>query len=396
MTKLTTADGAPKVLNPTLYRRLVAIFRRVKIANQGQPWQKSVTRDPLTNALSVGPGHGGEEYQVNCPYCGDRRFRLWINHRFGTIFHGKQLIGVITCYNENCEKTYPAMSDLLDKLLSYGLPQALDYGRAATVDAGPTPVVLGPDFVTLSDPRAAPGVAFLQRRGYDPAEASSRFDVRWYVGGPDGEHAPPPGNPLVFPVYNYADAVRLECYGYQSRFFNADGRRDPSSPDKDAGEIKWYTYRGTPKSRVLFNGWNCRGAPIVALEEGPFDVLNTGWFAAVGALGSDVSAVQRDLLWRHWGRLGSTLVVALDPDIYTNPKQAIKLRKIQEFVAQAAASWTGGVVPLVLPAGVDPGKCPRAEFWARVLAEMRTRKLKGVDLVFSFLSQHIPGLAVSV
>src|SRR6266404_4222758 len=46
----------------------------------------------------------GEYYCINCPYCTDMKFRLWINHRWGIrdVKTGTRNRWLAICYNENC------------------------------------------------------------------------------------------------------------------------------------------------------------------------------------------------------------------------------------------------------------------------------------------------------
>jgi hypothetical protein len=73
-------------LNQDLYDQLVSRFGRVKIGNPGVPMAYSVVKNPITqrNDIMVSARQCGEYYIVCCPYCKDNRFRLWINHRWGT------------------------------------------------------------------------------------------------------------------------------------------------------------------------------------------------------------------------------------------------------------------------------------------------------------------------
>ncbi len=92
-------------LNPTLYRMLQKLFGEVKVSSEGQPFCAKVVRDPLDPSKRKldAAGGFGEYYQVCCPHCKDRRFRLWFNHRYGANVAGMDLKRLFVCYNEHCE-----------------------------------------------------------------------------------------------------------------------------------------------------------------------------------------------------------------------------------------------------------------------------------------------------
>ena len=75
------------VLNPTLYARLKSLFGDVGIANGGRAAVLQYTFPPtLSGSVKVswrvrtGYADGGEQYNVRCPYCGDRSKHLSISH----------------------------------------------------------------------------------------------------------------------------------------------------------------------------------------------------------------------------------------------------------------------------------------------------------------------------
>ena len=77
-------DDTPRPLNPTLYDRLVREFGSVIIANEGEAYIPALRSMSIREGERNSPAVAyGEYYRVCCPFCGDGRHRLWVNHRFG-------------------------------------------------------------------------------------------------------------------------------------------------------------------------------------------------------------------------------------------------------------------------------------------------------------------------
>ena len=72
---------ASSVLNPVLYARLVELFDEVRISHEGIEATPGVVMVVGGQRVSIGAEHG-EYYSVNCPFCGDTRGRLYINHTY--------------------------------------------------------------------------------------------------------------------------------------------------------------------------------------------------------------------------------------------------------------------------------------------------------------------------
>jgi len=75
-----------------LYSRLEKKFGKIKISNEGHSLQsrtRKIGYEVKTEIL-----YPGEYYCINCPFCGDKRQRLWVNHRFA------EYRWLAVCYNE--------------------------------------------------------------------------------------------------------------------------------------------------------------------------------------------------------------------------------------------------------------------------------------------------------
>ncbi len=96
------------VLNPALYRALQAKFGTVRVSAHGQrlSFEVKKTHNGDLEIVKTGPS---EQYSVCCPFCGDTRYRLNINHAWLTTpVRGIPMITKFAkCYNEGCNVTSP-------------------------------------------------------------------------------------------------------------------------------------------------------------------------------------------------------------------------------------------------------------------------------------------------
>ncbi len=96
------------VLNPALYRALQAKFGTVRVSAHGQrlTFEVKPGKNGDQEIVKTGPS---EQYSVCCPFCGDTRYRLTINHAWLTSpVRGVPMITKFAkCYNEGCNVTNP-------------------------------------------------------------------------------------------------------------------------------------------------------------------------------------------------------------------------------------------------------------------------------------------------
>ena len=101
------------MLNEKLYYAIKAVFGETpKIVNEGMP---ATLRDihpqftfvPKITNLGTKNTTGGEQYVVNCPFCGDKRQRLYISYLWDSTFsiegcdyHASEYL--MNCFNEGC------------------------------------------------------------------------------------------------------------------------------------------------------------------------------------------------------------------------------------------------------------------------------------------------------
>ena len=94
------------MLNPTLYAGLRKRFGLVRISQPGVPLKWVI--EVKEGRQQLKQLQGGEQYMVNCPFCGDTRGRLCIGHSWLTTpARGlPQRTRNAKCYNEDCQQIY--------------------------------------------------------------------------------------------------------------------------------------------------------------------------------------------------------------------------------------------------------------------------------------------------
>ncbi len=356
-------------LNPALYDALRQIFGEVRISREGEPFRAAVRTDPLDAKKVVIVGDDrGENYEVCCPQCGDRRFRLSVSHRLNTRMNGRLMTHLFQCFNEHCE-TNPAFSRRFIEQLKPYVRRSNPALVTTTVSAVSKPAEMTP--VSLPDSTALhhlpdhPVCAYLRSRGQDPEEMGQLLDVRWA----ERCYELPELNRLIFPVYVSSPAGPV-CYGYQARFFDEQTGR--YKPDRSAvpREVKWYTMPGLRTGKRLYNGMQAAGSPIVVVTEGPLDVARVGPSHAVATFGKNLTSSHLRLLWKHWGKVGAAVVLAYDADAWiVTKKNEREVAKLNQTLVSLKETWAGAV-RLRFAKGQDPGSTPRLSFWKKVALEM--------------------------
>lgn len=332
-------------LNPGLYHQLRETFGEVKIANEGEPYRGRRRRDPYDSSKwKEETISGGEEYRICCPHCGDTRFRLYVNHKWGTLdaHNMRQWDHLIHCFNEECDlsqfqwllKPYirnrPFIAKADFKIAEAKIERVEWPGKCISVGKLQS---------------SHPAVQYLRERRFDPVQLSDLWDVRYCA-----ELRPSPhyaghlvSGRIIIPVYWDGELV-----GWQARAI------DGSLP-------KYYTLPGLPKKRILYNGQRARKFSTGVLVEGPTDAWRVGP-RAVGILGKSISYFQRELLCDYFK--GGTLINILDPDALDDIKRVHKRLRPESFPGKYGIIY--------LPDGKDPGDCEEA-FLAKKIEEAACR-----------------------
>jgi hypothetical protein len=361
-------------LRPYLYERLVALFGKVKFANEAEemvaePKVKWVIR-PGRHAVTqhrLEPSHSGEYYRVCCPFCRESDFRLWINHSWGLYDPRTRSsnLWLARCFNDtNCLGTWRRRQELWRMVSQVTtVPGCEDILYPGQVVERP-PITLPPEnFIPVHLlPEHDPARKYLVKRDYDPADLGSRLKVSLCIWT-DAAHSQA-RHRLVVPIY-----MRGELAGWQARHVSEDSGADTGLP-------KWWTCPGTQTSRLLYNHDEARHHPVVVVCEGITDVWRVGQ-CAVGLFGHTMSRVQQQFLLEGWGQ--GTLVMLLDNDGPASQAQQANWR----YWARLKKHFAGGVVLATLPPYTDPGDLTRDEAWALIVQAARDQ---GVTLPLDALA----------
>jgi hypothetical protein len=289
---------------------------------------------------------------VNCPYCGDRRGRLYINYRWNTRTRNGDRFGrnLAICFNEGCD-----LKGLELELgaLARNWP-VVDRPYASKVEDGPEfaqqvlPGVCQP-LDTLPVTHAA--CRYVIKRGFDPVELGKFWGVCYCSKCEVTPKTPFPDlvqGRLVIPIFKEDVLV-----GWQTRAI------------VDGDVPKYYTMPGFPKSRMIFNQDRARQYRFGVVVEGVFDAFRVGP-RAVALFGKSMSQTQRELAVSFWGQ--GSLCIMLDNDALEDMERLSKVMDPMRF--------KDGSFIVVLPRGHDPGSMERPELWRLITEHARNRGIQ--------------------
>ena len=344
------------MLNVSLYNALVRAFKTVKVANPDEvavftapratPVQNGLKRRHNKNedprAYMPNSIVSGEQYKVCCPFCGDKRYRLYISYTWDRtmkdsngklIYAGKRAI----CHNENCLKdgdNFKALNMTIDRYLIRTDSSPLECSSEESVVSRKITL---PCIYSLAGPGVPTNISdYLLKRGLDPAELTQT----WYAGF--GKIWFYPDNVLVFPIYQ-----NNVLKSWQARYAGEDYAK--------LKKPKYFWPAGTKKSWLLYNLDRAKLHPVVVVTEGIIDCIKVG-APGVALFGKEPSVRQESLLGANW-RNGA-LVWIPDAD---DPQS---LQKAQEYTAKwtAAGVFAKGCHIVKLREG-DPGSYDRRTLW---------------------------------
>jgi len=360
-------------LNPGLFRSLTKVFKRgVKVQKDGEHMVYSVLDSQITGKpqIHVSPGQGGEDYKVCCPFCNDTRFRLEISHRWNTTDEATDAyfgMAFIHCYNDGCDMNSDApwrrRLDGHEKMVEMTKPY-IARNRPIVYEEPlreKRPIKL-PDkclpIVNLSVDHHA--IKYLEDRRFDIEYLFRCFRVLYCLDDPN----PMVAGRIIIPCY-----MREQLVGWQARCIG--------EPESD-NVPKYYTAPGTQRNQILYNYDNAKGFNFVVLVEGPTDVWRVG-NAGVASLGSAVSRSQIQLLQVAWkdGWVG----LMLDPEYVKKPRKEPLVPSPYEKLRTTLSNPTAfkrGMLEIVLPAGLDPGKFESQELLWQFIRS--TARMKGFEM----------------
>jgi hypothetical protein len=341
-------------LNPRLYQLLTKRFHSVKISNAGEQAQivYEINRERGNREEPV-LAYPGEYYLICCPFCGDTKYRLYINHLFGqSDGEGNEFLHLAHCFNERCmtrETVREFIEDLTDNewLLSrFKIRPGVEVDISQINMDWPGPCVRVDE---LKPSHKA--YQFLVGRDFDPALIARGYDVRYC--SESSRYYMAPGR-LIIPIYEGGRML-----GWQARDLQTKRKLDDPLP-------KYWTCPGTPKKALLYNFGRASLYQTGVIVEGPTDVWRFGPMACA-ALGSSMSPLQIRKFVDVF-KLRSC-VLLFDPEEYDKEAQE-KLRNTM------LSSFVGGCAAIRLPKGTDPGSLDRQVLRDFVRAEARKQGVK--------------------
>ena len=334
-----------KPLNPQLYGRLVQLFEHVKIVHPGE--KNRLKYERVGNKLIPRILYPGEEYNLCCPFCGDKRFRLYVNHLWGTFDRrtGKRLYHFVHCFNDtDCMSKFELRKKLFRMVFKGQKPETpvicdnvntneLDYEALSYKLPKLTPLVDLPD--------NSPPVLYLRSRGFDPQE----LWTRWRVGYCEDEQDYLAYGRIIAPVVDCGMVV-----GWQGRvpFDSVAGMGL-----KEAGVRKYISqvrtrYFAYNLSRAIRTG-------LVVLVEGVFDAWRVGESAAA-LLGHHVS--ERIISRLSAASLGGKVYV-----VWLGEGDVFDHKEVQRNLQQLKSALATPLRVVRLDQGVDPADLSREEVW---------------------------------
>jgi hypothetical protein len=302
---------APSVdpLNATLYSLLEHKFGEIRIANEGAAAHIQRFADPLRPGRFVERAHTwGEYYCVNCPFCQDARFRLWINHLYGADYENNRRTRthLATCYNEDCISKPGRREQLEDMVFGGGKRLFKKVAiRAPSAEFVHKAVAAPGEICSIAGlPEFHPAVKYVRSRKFDPLVLDAKFQIGVCTYTTEAAYKIML-NRLYMPIHFNGELV-----GWQGRTVN------------DGGGPKYFNCPGTSKSRMLYNYDRAREQPYVVVVEGVPSVWRIG-DPAVCIFGKTMSLWQQTTISTTWA--GKPIILMLDNDARVEMDHAAEL-----------------------------------------------------------------------
>lgn len=287
------------MLNDSLYFKLKKLFKEVKVSSPGVPFIYKTKYDVVSGKDTIEIVQRGETYRICCPYCkslgaarNDSKFRLWVNHRWGTEIKNFNTYSLVKCYNEDClsdrtiRNSFTALVESSRKVL---VPdsQILTYSSAPSQKV----VELPNGSVPISSLKSGhPARLFIEARRFDPDYLSDVYGLHYLEFSFD---RPALSNSIVIPIYYNKKLVAWQC----------------RKLDDEVGKSKYITSPGAQISKVLYNWDNSEDYDYAIIVEGVFDVWRLGP-PAMCVFGTHLSNPQFEKLKSRY----STVFILFDGD----------------------------------------------------------------------------------
>jgi len=341
--------------NPALYRQLCSVFGEVRTANEGQPLVVSF-RIGIDGKRKPWKEEGGEEYRVCCPFCGDTRFRLYINHAWGMDRVSKYPSSkLVVCQNEHCEKNNDKDKEFHENPRVYLEAKLRPYFRAAqrgmVKDLTPVSAEEREKFSkplefpkvewTTRLPELAPdheARRYLEERRFSPEELD-KYGVVYC------DQYPVKANGKAYDWLAGRLFIPTHGSGWQARALNSTER------------MKYFSCPGWKKSQGVYNIDIARQHQFGIVVEGVTDVWRIG-DEAMCIFGKMLSKKQAEILGDNF----NTVMLALDTDAYAKGVASSGIRSLTLL-----RQHVKNVIRVELPGDKDPADCTRKTVWRFIL-----------------------------
>lgn len=351
-------------LNDNLYKAIAEVFGEPpRIINEGEQAQVDYPPpilsilDSAITPIAANRIHGGEQYCECCPFCGDKRYRLYFSYLWaaridmgGAIYRCTD--SLVRCFNEECQRI-PANKNLIraqlgailsdeNRLQSVNVTAADPVSEVSLANQVPLP----PNLKDIMDPTVPEYVRqyWLGVRGFD-VDTLRHYGVSFaYLN-----HPLKAGAPMCQQMVTVIPVVQNgEYWFHQIRLIPILG--DPNrgyEKDQLGSELPRYIIpHGSRKNWALYNVDNAIFASTVYLVEGVSDVWRIG-DSAVARFGKTLSRAQIVILKEKL--FGKRIVIVPDMD----DEQAY-----EEALRQQVMLAGSGVFSDVLISALDPGQDP--------------------------------------
>lgn len=336
-------------LNPELFARLKAKFGDVQIVRPNETYRPVWQLDPITGRRSRGLGTvNGEAYRLNCPYCGDAKGRLYVNHMWmqWDADAARSVDDMIKCFNEeNCFSDPEKRSQF--HTMTYGdTPWFGVSGIVAPSDNAINEKPLIPEppgtVISLKDMNPLqPCISYLTGRGYNIQNLVDWYNIGYVTTVSWGHHVDCL-NRIYIPM-----SFEGRLVGYQCRYIG-DRVWTPECP-------KYRTMRRMARSKYLYNFDVARRSRIVVVVEGPSSVWTVGT-RSVALWSKSLSHDQMQLLRTYWGD-DCLIVVMVDGSA---------VKESQKIFIQLKSNCDTPIVRAEIPFTDDPGTLGEERSWQAI------------------------------
>lgn len=349
------------MLNPRLYEALCRCFGR----DQVRVIYEDIEAEPDYRRVADNKNGGtrtivhdmlvqGEEYVLNCPFCGDSRQRLYINHTWGVRDPrtGSRNLFAFQCFNSSCqvgtrpsgEPNFEWLQRRIKNSLASQAPLVLDRQRAKKWKA-PSRVELPGlhwrlDQLSERMPEHE-AVFYLEQRLINPVYLGQKFGVGFCPEAQDMRAA----RRIVAPVL------------LDGRLVSWTARYVGNPPDYSI--TKWVHCPGVKIGNYLYNFDRGIRHQTWVLTEGPGDVWSFG-IQAMAVFGKVVRVTQVERLLQYV-QPDTTIVLLLDPTLSPDDvkrKRKHHIERSYELLNRYPA-FQGRILRVYLPCDRDPGSTDR-------------------------------------